>query len=239
LAIAEKMDTIVSSFAIGIIPSGSQDPYALRRQATGIIQTLLAKNWNIKLENLIELALDAVQNAKIGKKTKEELLQELVSFFKLRVKYMLQEKAVRYDLIDAVLSGEIGSVPSLVKRAEVLESNKNAEGFKESIEALSRVINISSKAEEKGEVDSSLFENEFEKALFNKYLSVNEELRKEVSEEAAFTLLISMKPEIDQYFEHTMVMADNQAIRINRLNQMAILAELIMQFANMNEIIVK
>jgi glycyl-tRNA synthetase beta chain len=239
LAIAEKMDTIVSSFAIGIIPSGSQDPYALRRQATGIIQTLLAKNWNIKLENLIELALDAVQNAKIGKKTKEELLQELVSFFKLRVKHMLQEKAVRYDLIDAVLSGEIGSVPSLVKRAEVLESNKNAEGFKESIEALSRVINISSKAEEKGEVDSSLFENEFEKALFNKYLSVNEELRKEVSEEAAFTLLISMKPEIDQYFEHTMVMADNQAIRTNRLNQMAILAELIMQFANMNEIIVK
>jgi glycyl-tRNA synthetase beta chain len=152
---------------------------------------------------------------------------------------MLQEKAVRYDLIDAVLSGEIGSVPSLVKRAEVLESNKNAEGFKESIEALSRVINISSKAEEKGEVDSSLFENEFEKALFNKYLSVKEELRKEVSEEAAFTLLISMKPEIDQYFEHTMVMADNQAIRTNRLNQMAILAELIMQFANMNEIIVK
>ncbi|CAM3671706.1 glycine--tRNA ligase subunit beta [Aeromicrobium ponti] len=239
LAIAEKMDTIVSSFAIGIIPSGSQDPYALRRQATGIIQTLLAKNWNIKLENLIALALDAVQNAKIGKKTKEELLQELISFFKLRIKYLLQEKAVRYDLIDAVLGGEIGSVPSLVKRAEVLESNKNAEGFKESIEALSRVINISSKAEEKGEVDSSLFENEFEKALFNKYLSVNEELGKEVSEEAAFTLLISMKPEIDQYFEHTMVMADNQAIRTNRLNQMALLAELIMQFANMNEIIVK
>ncbi|MBT2690454.1 glycine--tRNA ligase subunit beta [Bacillus sp. ISL-47] len=239
LAIAEKMDTIVSSFAIGIIPSGSQDPYALRRQASGIIQTLLAKNWNVKLENLIDLSLEAVLNAKIGKKTKEELFQELVSFFKLRVKYMLQEKAIRYDLIDAVLGGEIGSVPSIVERAEVLESKKDSEGFKESIEALSRVINISSKSKEKGEVDSSWFENEFEKALFNKYLSVSEELRKEVSEEEAFNLLISMKPEIDQYFEHTMVMADNGAIRTNRLNQMTLLAELIMQFANMNEIIVK
>ncbi|WP_026583857.1 glycine--tRNA ligase subunit beta [Bacillus sp. J33] len=239
LAIAEKMDTIASSFAIGIIPSGSQDPYALRRQATGIIQTLLAKKWDIGLENLIRLATEAVFAAKIGKKDQAGLMQELTSFFKLRIKYLLQEKAVRYDLIDAVLGGEIGSVPSLVKRAEVLESNKDAEGFKESIEALSRVINISSKAEEKGEVDSSLFENEFEKALFNKYLSVKEELQNELSEEAAFKLLISMKPEIDQYFDHTMVMAENQDIRSNRLNQMAKLAEIILQFANMNEIIVK
>ncbi|GLB58238.1 glycine--tRNA ligase subunit beta [Cytobacillus sp. NCCP-133] len=239
LSIAEKMDTIVASFAIGIIPSGSQDPYALRRQATGVIQTLLAKQWDLKLENLIGLALDAVLNAKIGKKGKADLMDELTSFFKLRVKYLLQGKGVRYDFIDAVLGREIGSVSSLVRRAEVLEANKDAEGFKESIEALSRVINISSKAEEKGEVDSSLFENEYEKALFNKYLSVKKEMENAVSEESAFKLLISMKPEIDQYFEHTMVMAENKDIRSNRLTQMALLAGVILQFANMNEIIVK
>lgn len=239
LSIAEKLDTIVSSFAIGIIPSGSQDPYALRRQATGVIQTLLAKNWDLKLEELIALSSETVLNSKIGKKSKGELMQELVSFFKLRIKYMLQEKTVRYDLIEAVLGSEIGSVPSLVKRAEVLESHKDAAGFKESIEALSRVINIASKAEDKGDIDSSLFENVYEKSLFNKYLSVNEELRKEVAEEAAFNLLISLKPEIDQYFEHTMVMDEKQEIRSNRLHQMANLADLIKKFANMNEIIVK
>lgn len=239
LAIAEKMDTIVSSFAIGIIPSGSQDPYALRRQATGIIQTLLAKNWKIQLEKLIDLSVQLVLEANIGQKNKEVLQQELTSFFKLRVKYLLQERQVRYDLIDAVLGGQIGSVPSLVKSAEVLESYKDAEGFKESIEALSRVINISTKAEEIGEVDSNLLENEYEKDLFNKYLSVHEELQKEISEEEVFNLLVSLKPEIDQYFENTMVMADNREVRINRLNQMAHLAALIKQFANVNEILVK
>ncbi|KML37906.1 MULTISPECIES: glycine--tRNA ligase subunit beta [Bacillaceae] len=239
LSIAEKLDTIVSSFAIGIIPSGSQDPYALRRQASGIIQTLLAKHWDLKLEELIALSLETVLNANIGKKSKNDLMQELVSFFKLRIKYMLQEKAIRYDLIEAVLGNDIGSVPSLVNRAQVLESSKDADGFKESIEALSRVINIASKAEDKGDIDSGLFENENEKALFSKYLSVTEELKKEVKEEEAFNLLISLKPEIDQYFEHTMVMDENQEIRRNRLHQMAHLSDVIKKFANMNEIIVK
>ncbi|MBU8879425.1 glycine--tRNA ligase subunit beta [Bacillus sp. FJAT-29790] len=239
LSIAEKMDTIASCFAIGIIPSGSQDPYALRRQATGIVQILLNKEWNIPLEALINAALDQVEEAGIAKKDKEEMAKEMISFFKLRIKYILQEKHVRYDLIEAVLGNEIGALSSLVKRAEILEAMKDTEGFKESIEALSRILNISSKVEEAGEVNRDLFENEFEINLYNKYMLVSGQLEKIVTEKDIYDLLVSMKPDIDQYFDHTMVMAENIEIRQNRLNQMAKIGEMIKKFANVNEIIVK
>ncbi|WP_102274529.1 glycine--tRNA ligase subunit beta [Cytobacillus massiliigabonensis] len=239
LSIAEKIDTIASCFAIGIIPSGSQDPYALRRQATGIVQTLLNKEWAVSLEWIINASLQLIEEAGIAKKAVEEISKEIIAFFKLRIKHLLQEKHVRYDLIDAVLGSDIGPIPALVKKAEVLEARKEDEGFKESIEALSRVLNISSKAENIGEVDNSLFENEYETILFDKFILVNEQLSKEISEEETFALLISMKPEIDQYFDHTMVMADNHDIRENRLSLMGKLANIIKNFANMNEIIVK
>lgn len=239
LSIAEKMDTIASCFAIGIIPSGSQDPYALRRQAAGIVQILLDQEWEVSLEDLILAAVSLTAEANINKKDKQEIEEEMISFFKLRIKYSLQEKQIRYDLIDAVLGHHLDSIPSLVKRAEVLNQEKDAEGFKGNVEALSRIINISSKAEVVGEINTALFENDHEQQLYEKFLSVKENLEKASSEKDAYTLLISLKPEIDDYFEHTMVMADNQAIKENRLSFMAHLANMIKSFANMNQILVK
>ncbi|WP_141431517.1 glycine--tRNA ligase subunit beta [Bacillus sp. 03113] len=239
LSIAEKMDTIVSCFAIGIIPSGSQDPYALRRQATGIVQTLIQKDWNIALEVIIDLVLEAIIQAGIAKKEKNELLEEILSFFKLRIKHLLQERGIRHDLIDAVLGYKIGAIPTIIRKGEVLEKEKDSSGFKESIEALSRVVNISSKAEKIGEVNPSLFTNESETTLFNKYQEVTTELHLNVSVEKAFEILVTLKPEIDQYFEQTMVMDDNPAVRENRLNLMAKIAKIVADFANVSTIIVK
>lgn len=239
LAIAEKMDTIVSFFAIGNIPSGSQDPYALRRQATGIVQTLLNKNFAISLEEIITNSLALIEEAGILKKERTELLEDIRSFFKQRLKHILQEKHVSHDIIDAVLGNELGILSSLVKRAEVLEKKKNDEGFKENIEALSRVVNIASKAENIAEVNRDQFENEFEQNLYRQFIEVSDKFQTENSEEEMYELLISLKPAIDDYFANTMVMSENTAIRNNRLNQMANLARLIKQFANVNEILVK
>jgi glycyl-tRNA synthetase beta chain len=239
IAIAEKLDTIASCFAIGIIPSGSQDPYALRRQATGIVQTLLNKKWRLSLESLINQSLDFVIEAGIQKKEKVKLQRDLVNFFKLRIKYLLQERGVRYDLIDAVLGGDIGEISALMSKAEVLDMKKNDLEFKENMEALSRILNIASKAEVEGEVEVTRFENEHEKELYQKYLDVREQLSKDVTEEEYFTLLVSLKPQIDRYFEHTMVMAEDAKVRENRLNQMLKLASLVKKFANINEVIVK
>jgi glycyl-tRNA synthetase beta chain len=231
------MDTIVSFFSIGLIPTGSQDPYALRRQATGIIQTLIDKNWNLPLEELVETAIGFITNPL--KMEKDELFQNIIAFFKLRIKYILQEQGIRYDLIDAVIGNQVGIVASLLRKAKVLEAHKLEEGFKEGMEALSRVLNISSKATSISAVQPALFENEFEAKLYKDFLSVKEKIVDNTDEEDFFQLLFSLKDSISDYFEHTMVMEKNIALKDNRLNQMVELAHLIRNFANVNEIVVK
>ena len=239
LSIAEKVDTIASFFSIGMIPSGSQDPYALRRQATGVVQTFLHKDWKIQLEDLIQQSLLLLEAEGIVKKNLETLSQELIAFFKLRIKHLLQEKGIRYDLIDAVLGNEVGIISTLVNKAVVLEGKKNTDDFKENIEALSRILNIASKSKENGDIQEALFENEDEQQLYDKFKAVSGLLNESVTEEYYFELLVSMKPEINQYFDHTMVMAENEAVKQNRLNLMVKISEIIRKFANVNEILVK
>lgn len=239
LAVAEKLDTISSFFAIGMIPSGSQDPYALRRQAAGIVQILAVKGWKLELDEVIKKSLALVKESGVGKKEEEQVYDELLSFFKLRIKHTLQERSIRYDIIDAVLSGKIGSMASLIKRAEVLNAHKGEDGFKESMEALSRVLNIASKAEHPAAVDQGLFENKEETELYSRFLEVSAKIGNGVEEEEYYMLLVSMRPEIGAYFENTMVMADNTALKENRLSMMAEIASLIQAFAKVNEIVVK
>ncbi|GIN60428.1 glycine--tRNA ligase beta subunit [Robertmurraya siralis] len=239
LAIVEKLDTVASTFAIGLIPSGSQDPYALRRQATGIVQTLINKNWHVELEKLILLAIDSIEEAQFSKMTRADLENELIAFFKLRLKYVLQERGIRYDVIDAIISQKIGSVAVLVRKAETLNAHKEDADFKETIEALSRVINIAAKAETLVNVDSALFENEQESELNTALIAVENALETEVTEEEYFQLLVSLKAPINNYFEHTMVMVENEQLRTNRLSLLARVANVIKGFADVTEIIVK
>ncbi|OCA92522.1 glycine--tRNA ligase subunit beta [Pseudobacillus wudalianchiensis] len=239
VSLADKLDTIVSCFAVDIIPTGSQDPYALRRQAAGVVLILAEKKWSISLETVLQTAIGVVKEDNVGEKEAEALLEELVSFFKLRVKHSLQEREIRYDLIDAVLAGPVGSLPSLFAKADVLMAHKEEEGFKETTEALSRVVNIAKKAEVIGEIDEQRFENEEEKVLHREFLRVQKGLKEVETAEQQFTLLESLKQPIEQYFDHTMVMAEETAVRENRLNQMKALSVIILSFADFNKILVK
>lgn len=239
LALAEKMDTIAAFFAIGNIPTGSQDPYALRRQASGIVQILSAKGWSLELEKLIELAVILLDETGVSVKDYQKLRTEILDFFKLRLKYLLHERNIRHDIVDAVLESNIGAVATLVDKAEILQEKIGQEGFKESVEALGRVLNIAVKAANGGEVNSELFENESEQKLYHKFLNVKEQHLPGYSSKGYYELLVSMKDEINDYFDHTMIMVDDEKIRQNRLNLMHQLAQYIKGFANFNEIIVK
>ncbi|MHC0035877.1 glycine--tRNA ligase subunit beta [Pseudoneobacillus sp. C159] len=239
LAIADKLDTITSFFAIGKIPSGSQDPYALRRQATGVIQILLDKKWSIAFEELLEISLQLTEKAGFQKKSVEDIKVELLSFFKLRLKHLLQEKGIRYDIIDAVLGNRIANVTSLVNKAQLLETNKATDHFKEDIESLSRVLNITGKLEKPAEINKDLFENEHEVSLYQKIIDLEGSLSESITDDQYFELLVSLKPAINAYFDHTMVMVENEELKTNRLSLLAKLARFILNFAKVNEIIVK
>ncbi|MBM7716293.1 glycine--tRNA ligase subunit beta [Siminovitchia sp. FSL H7-0308] len=237
VGLADKLDTIVASFAIGLIPTGSQDPYALRRSAAGIIHILLDKNWNLSITNLLKQTIAIIQEDAIGQS--EGLLKNLLEFFQLRMKFMLQERGIRHDIIDAVLGGEMNGAPDIVDRAKTLNEQKDKPDFKETIESLARVLNIARKAEPAGEIDPSLFKNGEEQILYDKYEELREIFQSRPDARARFSALKQLQPAITAYFDHTMVMAEDSAIRNNRLSQMKKLADLIGSFAQINEIHVK
>lgn len=228
VALADKLDTVASFFKIGVIPTGSQDPYGLRRQASGIVQILLDRNWGISFK---ELAAFAGQEAN----------SELLEFFKQRLKYVLTAENIRYDVVDAVLESSNLEPYSAVKKAAVLEAAAAKPEFKETAEALARVISISKKSET-NTIDASLFENSQEEELYKAYEACRqqiESLYQAKDYEGALSELSKLKEPIEAYFDHTMVHAEDERLKANRLAQMASLAELIRSFANINAIIVK
>ena len=233
VALADKLDTIAGFFAIGKIPTGSQDPYALRRQASGILQILLSKCWALTLPELFELAFNQYEN-----KESKEATEELIAFFKLRLKYRLAEEKIRYDLNDAVLESSMLEVNSIVARAKVLQNVSSHPDFKETIEALARVMNIAKKGTNI-DINSERFESDYETALFNAYTETAQKIDSLENAEEVYHALASLKPIINNYFDHTMVMSENEEVKQNRLAQMVKLSQLIESFAKMNVILVK
>ncbi|USK32653.1 glycine--tRNA ligase subunit beta [Bacillus sp. F19] len=236
VALADKLDTIAGFFSIGVIPTGSQDPYALRRQASGIVQILLAKKWTISLEELFDIAL-----APFNEIDQNKVKNELLAFFKMRVKHVLDEKKIRYDIIDAVLGAGQMELTAILNKAAVLENAAKDESFKGIMEAFARVQNISKKASGEA-VDPELFKNKDEQELYDQYVQVKEEYGAHAADgeyNSAFASLRTLQPFIQSYFNETMVMAEDEALKNNRLAQMKKLAALIESFANMDAVIVK
>ncbi|WP_209123019.1 glycine--tRNA ligase subunit beta [Alkalihalobacillus sp. BA299] len=240
VSIADKLDTIITCFGIGLIPSGSQDPYALRRQAAGIIQMILDNNLSLSVEEVLDIGLQIIDDNQLLKRSREEVRKDLLEFFKLRVKNTLQERGVRYDIVDAVLQDSIGNVDTIVKKAQLLMEQLEAPSFKETVEALSRVTNISSKANGLTELSESLFEQDEEKTLYNVYLETDQKVKQALENgdvKEAYLALANIQETINLYFDNIMVMAEDETVKQNRLVQMKLLAHTIQSFANFNSIV--
>ncbi len=242
LSIAEKMDTIVGFFAIGVIPTGSQDPYALRRQASGIIQTIINKQWSLSLEKFILSVVERYAERGIAKKDTEAILDDLLAFFKLRLKNNLSERGVRYDIVEASLELPLENICSTVKKAKTLDVKKNEANFKETMESFSRVCNIAKKATNTVDVQQELLKQAEEQELYRQYTNKKERVLHAAAAQdfvTAYDELASLKPAIDAFFDNIMVMTDDEAIKTNRLALMDSLSKVISIFGNVNGIIVK
>lgn len=221
VSLAEKIDTITGCFSIGIIPTGSQDPYALRRQAAGIVSILLAFPFKLTLEGLFSLALNVHEQRGL-KRSAEEIRKDLNDFFALRVKNWLSEQGNRYDVVDAVMAAGFDDLALAASRAAAIAAAVSGEEraeFKLAVEAFSRVSNLASKAES-DLVDSSLFAEPAETALYEAWLSGREAYLDAIGKRdiaKALELLAALKPAIHAYFDSVMVMAPDEKVRVNRL----------------------
>lgn len=237
LALADKLDSIAAFFGIGMIPSGSQDPFALRRQAQGVVQILADWKIALPLDKLLSQVVDSQLQAGLYDADKEQVKAQLEDFFMLRLKYRLQERQVRYDVIDAVLTTGL-AIDRLDARADAVQAMLASEA-KLLIEQLTRVVNIAKKGEA-GDVDPSLFENTEEKDLHAAIEATLPETERAVETgdyHQAITSLRALEHPISTYFENTMVMSDVEAIRENRLREMKRLAATIENVADFSALV--
>lgn len=240
LALADKFDNIFSFFSAGMIPSGSNDPYALRRHAYGIVRILAQRDWSLDLNKFEE----AVKQALADDQTSfgvdvDKNFAEVVEFFNDRIKQYLDHQSVSYDIEDAVLAGSQHNVTTIIAAAEVLTNAKAADSFKDEIEALTRVQRIATKNTTAGDlaVDSQLFNNETEGKLFDLITKI--EAMNDADMAVFFKELTSLTPAITEYFDATMVMDKDAKIKANRLNMMSRLANLVLRVGDLTKVMVK
>lgn len=227
LALADKLDTILSFFTVGLIPSGSNDPYALRRATQGVVRILEAFGWTIALDELVE---------KLYRLDQETLLyshqQEVLDFFKARVEKMM-DRDIPKDIVKAVLENSYFVVTSQLETARLLAERAKQADFKPAVESLSRVFNLAEKADKsRREITDTLFENEAESALATAVEAI--QLTDDLSDNIA--QLFALQPLIDAFFEQTMVMVEDEELKQNRLALLASLTDKAKQIAQFNQL---
>jgi glycyl-tRNA synthetase beta chain len=240
VSIADKIDTITGCFSIGIIPTGSQDPYALRRQAAGIVQILLDRKLSATLSDVFNIALDVHGNLGNMKRSADEIRKELHEFFGLRVKKLLSE-TLRYDVVDAVLAAGYDDVASVVNRGTALMTAvQTGEVFKATVESFNRVGNLAAKAVHKS-VNTGEFTEQGEKTLYEAWYSAYESYSVALQEgdaTRALALASSITPAVTAFFDSVMVMAEDDAVRNNRLALLAAIDSELKRFADFSKLVV-
>ncbi len=241
LAIADKLDSILSFFAVDMIPSGSNDPYALRRQAFGIVRIINDCGWHLSLLGIQPVLIKAFADSDVAidfDLTKNA--PAVRTFFLDRLKQFFSGRRLRHDIIDAVTDTENDDIETVFEAAAAIDEHKEDADFKDAVEALTRVLRISKKGHQDlaAQVDPSLFENPSEKKL---YTAVNEVAAGAANRTVAenFAELRQLAPVITEYFDENMIMDKNEAVRNNRLAQLAIIARLARVMGNLNDLIVK
>lgn len=241
LSMADKLDSIMSFFAVGMIPSGSNDPYALRRQAYGIVRMIAANDWHLPLLGMqddIKQALDQAGVACSYDYAKNS--QQVVDFFIDRIKQFFSADHLRHDIVDAICDTQQTDIADILAAGKVLDAHKDDDSFKDDIEALTRVARIAKKADQEtpDTVDASLFQNPSEKALADHVTKVAANFS-DHDLEADLQALRGLQADITAYFDENMVMDKDEQVRRNRLAQMKQIAKMTGAFGNLDQLIVK
>ena len=241
LAIADKLDTFLSFTAAGMLPTGSNDPYALRRQVMGLVQIVEAFDWHLEIEEFAKLLL-GLDYVEFLEDKKEDVQAFVLGFIRERLAQRMTTVTKRHDIIEAVLNSNSKSVPEQMKAVAVLEKEVSKAAIKDITEALNRVINISSKgfaeARHSSEYSLDKVETESERQLVESIATLRKDFENYSAQEK-FSAFASITPKIHEFFNENMVMVDNEEIRTNRLRFLRELALMILEFVDFTELIVK
>lgn len=238
LSISDKLDSICGFFAIGIQPTGSQDPYALRRQALGILNILMSSKIDVNLEKLVELGLENYSNLEFNK---YEVTNDIMEFFKERIKNLFRDLGIRYDVIDAVLSSKLNDISDMHLRAVELNNWLDKDELVEMLTAFNRVSTLAQKSES-DKVNKDLLKEEAETNLYKAFTNTKEKVNELLNDKKyseALDAFASLRPSIDAMFDSVMIMDKDEAIKNNRLGLLKQIYDTMLSICDLSKIVYK
>ena len=235
VSIADKIDNIVATFSRGLIPTGSQDPFALRRQALGMVNMMIEAKYQVSLSSLVAAEMDLLGIGDADARMKMQA--EVADFIRLRLKNVLADAKIRYDVVDAVLQ-DVDDIYAVYLRARTLAKALEKDMTK-TIQAFVRAGNLAKKAKNSA-VDAALFNTAEEKALYQAYTSAQSAVDSLVKGQdylGAIDALSDLAAPIDAFFDGVMVMDKDEKIRSNRLGLLKSVDELIHRAADFSKLV--
>ena len=243
VSLADKLDSVAGGFALGHEPTGSSDPFALRRQGNAIVKVLLELSLPLNLKEAVQLALQALDVR--WRVPQVEVFERLLKFFEERLRFDLESvRGFRYDTVRAVLAAGWDVPVDALVRAKALESLRGSADLEALCVAAKRIKNILSKSAsaqdwEPGEVDGALTKEDAERELVEAFAKVSGEvasLRSAGEYRPALEKISSLRPSVDRFFDKVLVMAEDLTLRQNRLRLLGKLDELFSGIASFAEI---
>lgn len=237
VSLADKIDTIVGTFSRGLIPTGSQDPFALRRQALGIVNMLKEAQYHISFSQLVAKAMELLKITDAGQQAK--LQNDVADFMKLRLKNVLADAGIRYDVVEAVFV-TVDDIYGVFLRAQAVNEAVKQD-MEKTIQAFVRTGNIARKAEDvQAAVEADILAEQVEKDLYKAYEVAASKVEKEIATQdyaGAIATLSQLAAPIDAFFDGVMVMDKDEKIKNNRLGLLKLVDNLICQVADFSKIV--
>ncbi|MGM0419911.1 MAG: glycine--tRNA ligase subunit beta [Bacillota bacterium] len=235
LSIADKIDDIVSNFHLGNKPTGSHDPFALRRKGTAIIKIILKGDINLELSDLIRISGNKLNIS-------EETFQEVKSFFSQRLRNYFLDKNIRYDVLEAAMDVDFDDINNLAERTRAIMKfrDKDFTGFVQLFHGLQRCQNLAAQSQSKDNIDPKLIKEPEVQALFSSYQKIKAKLGiflKAGEYYQALEELSNIKSAVDNFLDNVVVMVDDQEIKKNRVTLLKKVAELILPIMDINAIV--
>jgi glycyl-tRNA synthetase beta chain len=227
VGIADRIDTIMGIFSIGLKPKGSKDPFALRRKVLAIIRIVIGLRLHFSIKNLIGGAMKLYHS-----QDPSALTSELERFFQSRVRSIFGEMGFSYDEIEASLAGALDDAYEAYRRVQALHELRGNDEFKALLISFKRMSNIIGDEDRTYSFTESLLREEEEKALYDHYVSQRDGVVIGIREKnypEVYRILSTFKPHVDRFFDHVLVMDENRELRENRL---ALLQSIIAVFSD-------
>lgn len=237
VSIADKMDTVIGCFGAGLIPTGTSDPFALRRQTLGIINIILGKGYCLSLRKVIEMGIGLLRT-KI-ERSPEEVQADVLAFFQGRFTALLVLQGYPADVVEAVLAIQGDDLADARARVEAVAKFRGAPEFEPITVAFKRVANILKGVDHQGQVDTACFEAPEEGDLHKQYQTIEKRFSaaiKGMAYEKALVELAKLRVPVDAFFDHCMVMAEDKKVRANRLALLAEIAGLFSQLIDFSRL---